>query len=465
MSVTPLPAITAALPASPAAPASPKAANADHAPARPFAHLLDRAHGQQGAAKTDPGTDRGPGRSADALAATDADHGAEGGRNAALRLARAAHAQGSGGAPPEMPADGGKDPLPVAKDAEASAGGTDAPPSQATHKASAGDADNAQPTWLAGMGVVAQAAAAPASPEAGGNAVASATAPGRPLRATGDASEAATIAAGTATHPARDAASTTAPGATVEGNANATARGTAPRAARDGRGAATAAAGAAADPASRSGGAAADAAAVGAVAAGNAGMSTAIADSRASAASAGAPPDAGAAGSAAAAAALALQGGAGAAPPAPATGRLAASPGSPDFASQLGAQITTFVRAGVQHARLELNPAEMGPLTVQIQLDGQTAQVHLAAAHAQTRSALEQAMPQLAGTLREAGLTLAGGGVFEQPRQPQPEGGAQARGAGNATGRAAADHGADTRSVVGAAAPAIRRRGVVDLVA
>ncbi|MEO5735243.1 MAG: flagellar hook-length control protein FliK, partial [Rubrivivax sp.] len=57
--------------------------------------------------------------------------------------------------------------------------------------------------------------------------------------------------------------------------------------------------------------------------------------------------------------------------------RLLASPGSPDFAAQLGASIATFVRQGLQQARLELNPAEMGPLSVQIQLDGTRAQVHL----------------------------------------------------------------------------------------
>ena len=99
--------------------------------------------------------------------------------------------------------------------------------------------------------------------------------------------------------------------------------------------------------------------------------------------------------------------------------RLPATPGSTDFSTQLGAQITTFVRDGVQHARLHLNPAEMGPVTVRIQVDGQSAQVHLAAEHALTRQALEQSMPLLAGSLREAGLTLSGGGVFEQPRQPR----------------------------------------------
>ena len=124
-----------------------------------------------------------------------------------------------------------------------------------------------------------------------------------------------------------------------------------------------------------------------------------------------------------------------------------AAPGSADFSSQLGAQLTTFVREGVQHARLHLHPAELGPVTVRIQIDGQAAQVHMAAEHALTRQALEQSMPMLAGSLREAGLTLSGGGVFEQPRQ---------RDGGDAPGLEAPRRATP-------AAPA--RRGVVDLVA
>jgi flagellar hook-length control protein FliK len=142
---------------------------------------------------------------------------------------------------------------------------------------------------------------------------------------------------------------------------------------------------------------------------------------------------------------------------------LQARPGSAAFAPELGAVLSTFVRDGVQHARLELNPAQLGPVTVQIQLDGQAAQVHLAAAQPETRSALEQAMPALAGSLREAGLTLAGGGVFDQPRQPGQPGGD-----GPADGRRAGDGGAadGTARDTLAAAPAVpRRRGVVDLVA
>lgn len=141
--------------------------------------------------------------------------------------------------------------------------------------------------------------------------------------------------------------------------------------------------------------------------------------------------------------------------------RLPATPGSADFGPQLGAQVATFVRAGVQHARLHLNPAEMGPVMVQIQLDGQTALVHLSAEQAHTRNALEQAMPQLASSLREAGLTLTGGGVSQQPQQGRdlpPDSSAAAR-------SAKPGQPGERPQRTDAIAAVQRRRGVVDLIA
>lgn len=119
---------------------------------------------------------------------------------------------------------------------------------------------------------------------------------------------------------------------------------------------------------------------------------------------------------------------------------------SPEFAPAVGVQIARFARDGIEHARLQLNPAEMGPIAVQVAVDGQQVRVDLVADIAATRQALEQSLPALAGALRDAGFTLTGGGVFQQARdganagdprgaQPTPVNGAL-RGA-EATGRAA----------------------------
>jgi flagellar hook-length control protein FliK len=158
-----------------------------------------------------------------------------------------------------------------------------------------------------------------------------------------------------------------------------------------------------------------------------------------------------------------------AAPPAEAS--VAARPGSPAFAGELSARLVTFVREGVEHARLHLNPAEMGPVEVRIRIEGDAARVLLAAEQAPTRQWLEQALPSLAGGLREAGLTLAGGGVFERGHGGGGGGSDDGDGGdGRAPegGRGAPRGDADQALGEAAAARALglpRRRGVVDLVA
>lgn len=96
---------------------------------------------------------------------------------------------------------------------------------------------------------------------------------------------------------------------------------------------------------------------------------------------------------------------------------LAAPVDSPDFPQALATQISYIVRDGVQQAQLHLNPAEMGPVSVQIALNGQQAQVDFAAASSATRAAIENSLSDLAASLQSAGFTLTGGGVSQHPQQ------------------------------------------------
>lgn len=101
---------------------------------------------------------------------------------------------------------------------------------------------------------------------------------------------------------------------------------------------------------------------------------------------------------------------------------------SPEFVPRLSAEVAVLARDGVQEARLQLNPAELGPVAVRIVVEGDRAQVHLAVDHATTLQLLDQSLPTLAAALRDQGLTLSGGGVFQQPRQaPRDDPGAQAQ--------------------------------------
>lgn len=97
---------------------------------------------------------------------------------------------------------------------------------------------------------------------------------------------------------------------------------------------------------------------------------------------------------------------------------------APDFAKALGAQVSLFARNGLAQAELQLNPADMGPIRVQIAIEGVHARVDFAADAAATRQVIERGLPELAAALREQGLTLSGGGVFQ--RAPDQRGDADA---------------------------------------
>lgn len=88
----------------------------------------------------------------------------------------------------------------------------------------------------------------------------------------------------------------------------------------------------------------------------------------------------------------------------------------PAFREALGVQVSVLARDGVQSAELHLNPGEMGPISVRIDIDGHEAQVNFGVDHALTRAIVEAGLPELATALREAGLTLTGGGVSDHGR-------------------------------------------------
>lgn len=107
---------------------------------------------------------------------------------------------------------------------------------------------------------------------------------------------------------------------------------------------------------------------------------------------------------------------------APAQASIATPVHSPEFMPRLAGELLVLTKNGVHEARVQVHPAELGPIAVQISLDGSAAQIRLVADSAVTRSVLEQGMPTLAAALHESGLTLTGGGVFQQARDSQRDG-------------------------------------------
>ncbi|KHT20971.1 flagellar hook-length control protein FliK [Pectobacterium brasiliense] len=94
--------------------------------------------------------------------------------------------------------------------------------------------------------------------------------------------------------------------------------------------------------------------------------------------------------------------------PAPqaASAQLNAPFGSPQWQDTLGQQIIMFSRNGQQTAELRLNPQELGALHISLKIDDNQAQIHLASANSQVRSALEAALPHLRNAMAENGINL-----------------------------------------------------------
>ena len=89
---------------------------------------------------------------------------------------------------------------------------------------------------------------------------------------------------------------------------------------------------------------------------------------------------------------------------------------SPEFPAAFGVQVSVLLKDGVQQAELHLNPAETGPVSIAITVEGTQAHVEFGADLAATRQAIENGLPALASALRDAGFTLAGGGVAQHSR-------------------------------------------------
>jgi flagellar hook-length control protein FliK len=166
-----------------------------------------------------------------------------------------------------------------------------------------------------------------------------------------------------------------------------------------------------------------------------------------------------------------------AAPTPPAQATLPMTPQSPTFAPALGQQIAVWMKDGVQHAEVQLSPADLGPIRVKIEMAGAQARVEMAADVQSTRDALQQAMPQLADSLGQVGLSLSGGGVSDQSTaQQQAQSQAFATAAGGSGGHggrpghgatrgAAGDAGGEDFAVATASRQAAQRRGLLDMYA
>ena len=93
----------------------------------------------------------------------------------------------------------------------------------------------------------------------------------------------------------------------------------------------------------------------------------------------------------------------------------------------------------MQTAELRLDPPDLGPLRVSLNLADGVASASFVSAHASVRQAIETALPQLQQALAQAGISLGQTSVGEQAAQQQfaqDQGGGSQRQGGSLTGGA-----------------------------
>ena len=94
--------------------------------------------------------------------------------------------------------------------------------------------------------------------------------------------------------------------------------------------------------------------------------------------------------------------------------------GTPAWADDIGSRVIMMTESGHHTASLKLSPEHLGPLEINITVRDDKASVWFGAAHADTRAAIETALPRLREMFEAQGLSLADAGVFREPPRDQP---------------------------------------------
>ncbi len=93
--------------------------------------------------------------------------------------------------------------------------------------------------------------------------------------------------------------------------------------------------------------------------------------------------------------------------------------GSAAWADEIGSRVLMMTESGNHTASLKLSPEHLGPLEINITVRDDKASVWFGAAHADTRAAIETALPRLREMFEAQGLSLTDAGVFREPPREQ----------------------------------------------
>ena len=96
--------------------------------------------------------------------------------------------------------------------------------------------------------------------------------------------------------------------------------------------------------------------------------------------------------------------------------------GDPAWAGVAASRMAQIVFAQHERAEIRVHPAELGPIQIRVDLDGDQASITIVSAIPQTRDALEQSLPQLRELLAQGGITLGQAFVHDGSAGDHPDG-------------------------------------------
>lgn len=110
------------------------------------------------------------------------------------------------------------------------------------------------------------------------------------------------------------------------------------------------------------------------------------------------------------------------------TALIEAPVGSPRFADEAAQRVTWMAKSGIEHAEIRVNPPNMGPIQVSIDMHQNEASINFVVTQADTRVAVEDSLHKLEAMLADSGIALA------QANVDQRDAGQASGGNGSGTG-------------------------------
>ncbi|HLO62138.1 MAG TPA: flagellar hook-length control protein FliK [Azonexus sp.] len=132
---------------------------------------------------------------------------------------------------------------------------------------------------------------------------------------------------------------------------------------------------------------------------------------------------------------------------------------------QFGEKVVWMAKSDLQTAQININPPQLGPIQITLNLSGDQATAIFASPHAEVRQAIESSMPQLRDMLASAGINLGDANVGANLAQQQQNNAFQSPNRAQSALENAILPANDNAPVAGAAMPLKHGRGLVDLFA